>query len=204
MSEWLSDDIALTVAKFLGFRDFARLMSTCTTARHALKPQYASRAFPHILKHMTKLLRSERLRTQDEAFELEDHGLNEHVMVYSGPVIEGNLHKSYYDINVNRNKNSDLNTINISVNRRMFTPEINGELFSYPMGFSQAVISPSLEDPFNRGRIYSVAYIYCDTETGREVVCQYKRTEEYNEGFQRVIHRLACILCPLEQSELYV
>jgi hypothetical protein len=86
----------------------------------------------------------------------------------------------------------------------MFTPEINGELFSYPMGFSQAVISPSLEDPFNHGRIYSVGYVYRNTETGREVVCQYKRTEEYNEGFQRVLHRLACIVCPLEQSELYM
>ena len=199
MADWFSEDVAITVAKFLDFHDFARLMLTCKTTRKALAPQYTSHAFPHILVHMTKLLREERLLTLDDAFEYERNGFN-NIMVYSGPVIEGNSYKSYYDIKINRNKNTNLNSISISVNRRMFTPEINGEIFSYPVGFSQAIISPSLEDPFNSGRIYSVGYVYRNTDTTREVIRQYNRTEEYSEGFHHVVHRLACTLCPLEQD----
>jgi hypothetical protein len=196
MTEWLTADIAWTISKFLGFKDYVNLLSTCRLTHQVLSAEYASRAHPHALKHMSKLIEEERRKTVDSIFKFETlwHGPT---MVFVNQDTDNATQRSYYQIKVMKDYHTNLNTIQISVNRRSFTPEARGEVLSFPIGFSQAVISPSFERPFQSGKIYSVGYAYSHT---RKVVRQYYKTVEYNDGFHGILATLACDLCPLTQA----
>lgn len=197
MVDWLTSDVALTISRFLDCKAYARFFSVCKLTKQALSMDYANVLHPHALIHMTQLIQEARLNTEDELFRFQTlwHGPT---MVYACQVGDDDTDKAYFRIDIIKDDVTNLGNIQISVNRRSFTLDTHDDLVSFPTGFSKALIAPSLESPLKTGKIHSMGYVISDT---RQIVCQYYRTEEYNEGFRCILHKLACEICPLIQDQ---
>jgi hypothetical protein len=190
--DWLSAELALKLSESLDFKTYVRLLAVNRTIRAALDPKRAELVFPHALEHMAALIKAERMRVVDPAFNF-DCVMGQYSLSFKSNC---GVFATTFGVQAKQFKDrAETRAVLLLVCRDRVVALSDGiSTRRVRIELARATLFPSPAEPFLKGRVDLAAYA---KDRDGLLVKQFENTVHYAEGFDAFLRALACDLCPL-------